>query len=69
LQKQPLIAVLQSSHDYRLGRLSHELDNRLGKDNKLMRSIANKAKSNPKRVVFTEADTLQNIKSCSGCKR
>jgi len=30
-----------------------ELENRLGKDNKLMRSLANKAKSNPKRVVFS----------------
>lgn len=40
-----------------------ELDNRLGKDNKLMRSIANKAKSNPKRVVFTEADTYKILKA------
>ncbi len=40
-----------------------ELDNRLGKDNKLMRSLANKAKSNPKRVVFTEADTYKILKA------
>jgi malate dehydrogenase (oxaloacetate-decarboxylating)(NADP+) len=40
-----------------------ELDNRLGKDNKLMRSVANKAKSNPKRVVFTEADTYKILKA------
>ena len=39
------------------------LDNRLGKDNKLMRSLANKAKSNPKRVVFTEADTYKVLKA------
>lgn len=39
------------------------LDNRLGKDNKLMRSLANKAKSNPKRVVFTEADTYKILKA------
>ena len=41
----------------------NELDNRLGKDNKLMRSVANKAKSNPKRVVFTEADTYKILKA------
>lgn len=40
-----------------------ELDNRLGKDNKLMRSLANKAKSNPKRVVFSEADTYKILKA------
>lgn len=40
-----------------------ELDNRLGKDNKLMRSLANKAKSNPKRVVFAEADTYKILKA------
>lgn len=39
------------------------LDNRLGKDNKLMRSLANKARSNPKRVVFTEADTYKILKA------
>lgn len=40
-----------------------ELDNRLGKDNKLMRSLGNKAKSNPKRVVFTEADSYKILKA------
>lgn len=40
-----------------------ELENRLGKDNKLMRSLANKAKNNPKRVVFTEADTYKILKA------
>lgn len=39
------------------------LDNRLGKDNKLMRSLANKAKSNPKRVVFAEADNYKILKA------
>ncbi|MCA6434837.1 MAG: NADP-dependent malic enzyme [Bacteroidota bacterium] len=39
------------------------LENRLGKDNKLMRSLANKAKNNPKRVVFTEADTYKILKA------
>lgn len=45
-----------------------DLDNRLGKDNKLMRSVANKAKSNPKRVVFTEADTYKILKAAQVAK-
>jgi len=40
-----------------------ELENRLGKDNKLMRSLANKAKNNPKRVVFAEADNYKILKA------
>jgi malate dehydrogenase (oxaloacetate-decarboxylating)(NADP+) len=39
------------------------LDNRLGKDNKLMRSLADKAKSNPKRIVFSEADNYKILKA------
>ncbi len=45
-----------------------DLDNRLGKDNKLMRTIANKAKSNPKRVVFAEADTYKILKAAQLAK-
>lgn len=40
-----------------------ELENRLGKDNKLMRSLADKAKSNPKRIVFTEADNYKILRA------
>jgi len=40
-----------------------ELENRLGKDNKLMRSLANKARNNPKRVIFTEADNYKILKA------
>ncbi|MDO9000779.1 MAG: NADP-dependent malic enzyme [Bacteroidota bacterium] len=40
-----------------------ELDNRIGKDNELMRSLADKAKINPKRVVFTEADNYKVLKA------
>lgn len=40
-----------------------ELENRLGKDNKLMRSLADKAKSNPKRIVFAEADNYKILKA------
>jgi malate dehydrogenase (oxaloacetate-decarboxylating)(NADP+) len=40
-----------------------ELDNRLGKDNKLMRSLADKAKLNPKRIVFSEADNYKILKA------
>lgn len=41
----------------------NELENRLGKDNKLMRSLADKAKRNPKRIVFAEADTYKILKA------
>jgi malate dehydrogenase (oxaloacetate-decarboxylating)(NADP+) len=40
-----------------------ELINRLGLDNKLIRSITNKAKQNPKRVVFAEADHYKILKA------
>jgi malate dehydrogenase (oxaloacetate-decarboxylating)(NADP+) len=40
-----------------------ELEARLGKDNKLMRTLANKAKSDPKRVVFAEADNYKILKA------
>ncbi len=40
-----------------------ELDNRLGKDNKLMRSLVNKAKTNPRRIVFAEADNYKILKA------
>jgi len=42
---------------------TQELINRLGLDNKLIRNITNKAKQNPKRVVFTEADTYKILKA------
>ncbi len=39
------------------------LINRLGLDSKLMRSLTNKAKQNPKRVVFAEADHYKILKA------
>ncbi|MDX2190922.1 MAG: NADP-dependent malic enzyme [Bacteroidota bacterium] len=45
-----------------------ELDNRLGKDNKLMRSITVKAKTNPKRVVFAEANNYKILKAAQVTK-
>lgn len=39
-----------------------ELKQRLGKDDALLRSITNKAKLNPKRVVFAEADNYKILK-------
>ncbi len=39
------------------------LINRLGLDSKLIRSLTNKAKQNPKRVVFTEADNYKILKA------
>jgi len=40
-----------------------ELLKRLGSDNKLVRLLMNRAKLNPKRVVFTEADQLDVLKA------
>jgi malate dehydrogenase (oxaloacetate-decarboxylating)(NADP+) len=40
-----------------------ELNNRLGLDNKLIRNITTRAKQNPKRVVFAEADHYKILKA------
>ena len=40
-----------------------ELAERLGFDNKMVRLLANRAKTNPKRVVFAEADHLDVLKA------
>jgi malate dehydrogenase (oxaloacetate-decarboxylating)(NADP+) len=40
-----------------------ELKNRLGMDDAIMRAITNKAKSDPKRVVFAEADHYKILKA------
>ena len=40
-----------------------ELAERLGSDNKMVRLLANRAKTNPKRIVFAEADHLDVLKA------
>ncbi len=40
-----------------------ELRKRLGKDDRLVRTITSKAKSNPKRVVFAEADNYKTLRA------
>ena len=40
-----------------------ELLDRLGSDNKMIRMLVNRAKTNPKRVVFAEADHLDVLKA------
>ncbi|WP_281226881.1 NADP-dependent malic enzyme [Flavobacterium aquiphilum] len=40
-----------------------ELRNRLGNDNKMVRMITNRAKTDPKRVVFAEAEHLDVLKA------
>ena len=40
-----------------------DLNKRLGRDNKLLKNITNKAKQNPKRVVFAEADNYKTLKA------
>jgi malate dehydrogenase (oxaloacetate-decarboxylating)(NADP+) len=42
---------------------NEELLSRLGNNNKLLRDITNKAKQNPKRVVFAEADTYKILRA------
>jgi malate dehydrogenase (oxaloacetate-decarboxylating)(NADP+) len=42
-----------------------ELNKRLGLDNQLLRVIASKAKRDPKRLVFAEADNLKILKAAS----
>ena len=46
-----------------------DLLERMGNDNKLVRLLLDRAKSNPKRVVFAEADHLDVLKSSSNSKR
>lgn len=40
-----------------------ELEQRIGRDNKLLRALTNKAKSNPKRVVFAEGANFKVLKA------
>jgi malate dehydrogenase (oxaloacetate-decarboxylating)(NADP+) len=42
---------------------AEELRNRIGKDDRLLRNISIKAKQNPKRVVFAEADNYKILKA------
>lgn len=42
---------------------AESLEKRMGHDNKLIRSLASKARHNPKRVVFTEADNYKILKA------
>jgi malate dehydrogenase (oxaloacetate-decarboxylating)(NADP+) len=45
------------------GKYEEELMQRLGSDNKLVRLIHRRAKSNPKRIIFAEADHLDVLKA------
>ncbi|MFC5047282.1 NADP-dependent malic enzyme [Aquimarina hainanensis] len=46
----------------------NELLERMGNDNKLVRLLADRAKTNPKRVVFAEADHLDVLKAAQTVK-
>ncbi len=43
-----------------------ELNTRLGYDNKLINSVTDKARQNPKRLVFAEANNLKILKAAQG---
>ncbi|CAN1573747.1 SfcA Malic enzyme [Flavobacteriaceae bacterium] len=45
------------------GKYEEELLNRLGNDNKMIRLITNRAKTDPKRIVFAEAEQLDVLKA------
>src|SRR5260221_3162559 len=45
----------------------NNLNKRLGLDNQLMRIIGNKARRDPKRIVFAEADNLKILKTAQIC--
>jgi malate dehydrogenase (oxaloacetate-decarboxylating)(NADP+) len=44
---------------------TNELNGRLGIDNQIMRAIGNKARRDPKRIVFAEADNLKILKAAT----
>lgn len=44
----------------------HELSSRLGFDNQLIRAVTDKARQNPKRLVFAEANNLKVLKAAQG---
>lgn len=48
-------------HDW--GKYEEELLDRLGSDNKMVRLLTNRAKTDPKRVIFAEADQLDVLKA------
>ena len=47
---------------------AQELNKRLGLDNKLVRRITTKAKRNPKRIVFAEAEHYKILKAAQEVK-
>ncbi|NBL65552.1 NADP-dependent malic enzyme [Flavobacterium sp. NST-5] len=53
--------ALHPIHDWE--KYEEELLERLGSDNKMVRLLTNRAKSDPKRVVFAEADHLDVLKA------
>lgn len=64
-------AVAKAAMDSGVARLAiknwdvykEDLDKRLGLDNKIIRVLTNKARQNPQRVVFAEADTYKILKA------
>ncbi|GHC42198.1 NADP-dependent malic enzyme [Ulvibacter litoralis] len=45
------------------GKYVDELNERMGSDNKIVRLLLNRAKTNPKRIVFAEADHIDVLKA------
>lgn len=53
--------ALNPIHDWK--KYEEELLDRLGSDNKMVRMLTNRAKSDPKRIIFAEADHLDVLKA------
>lgn len=53
--------ALEPIHDW--DKYKEELAERLGSDNKLVKLLINRAKTNPKRVLYTDADQLNVLKA------
>ena len=56
-------ADVASTHMTDWEQYANELNKRLGLDNQVMRVIGNKARKDPKRVVFAEADNVKILKA------
>ncbi len=69
LQKLPWTPVLPNTLLPTGARITHELQKRIGIDQKLMSRIIDRAKKNPKRVVFAEANHHKILKAAQILER
>src|SRR5690606_3481287 len=71
------IAVAKAAIDSGVSRIEiqdweqykEELRKRLGKDDRIIRNLTSRAKKNPKRVVFAEADNYKTLRAAQIVKK